>query len=333
MIAEAVEERLRAMCPLWEQANSGPNRRALIDDSTQSNRGSVPIQQHYIPRFWLVGFADPATRAGKVSAVDLSGKRTTTVSTKRAATEKNFYTVTGDDNRPTVIFEDMLGRIENWAAPAFKRLARGCLGLSETERRDLALLFAAQIVRTRIHIQGVQRTVNELAHRLIMLGQHHGALPAMEGDFEVDSSHEHAVGLAFDETAFEHLSHFLFCRRWSILGASTDSDGFALPESPVIMRSDPDGGFYGSGGVGNSEQILVPVSRQYLLVMHWAEWSKDPEPSVYDLAADHVRALNIELCVRSGATTVFCHPRDARTVEGIGRSIWNPRQVGTDDFD
>ena len=332
MIAEAVEERLRAMRPLWEQANSGPNRRALIDDSTQSNRGSVPIQQHYIPRFWLVGFADPATRAGKVSAVDLSGKRTTTVSTKSAATEEHFYTVTGDDNRPNVIFEDMLGRIESWAAPAFKRLARGCLALSETERRDLSLLFAAQIVRTPIHIQGVQRTVNEVADRQIKLAQHHGVLPP-EGDFEVESSHEHAVGLAFDEAAFEHLSHFLFCRRWSILRASTDSGGFALPERPVIMRSDTDGGFYGSGGVGNSEQILVPVSRQYLLVMHWAEWSKDPEPSVYDLAADHVRALNIELCVRSGATTVFCHPHDARTVEGIGRSIWNPRQVGTDDFD
>ena len=39
-------------------------------------------------------------------------------------------------------------------------------------------------------------------------------------------------GLAFDEAAFERLSHFLFCRRWSIFRASTDSGGFALPRTP-----------------------------------------------------------------------------------------------------
>ena len=92
------------------------------------------------------------------------------------------------------------------------------------------------------------------------------------------------------------------------------------------MRSDTDGRFYGSGGVGNSEQILVPVSRQFLLVMHWTKWNKDPVAEVYDLSADRVRALNIELCVRSEARTVFCHPQDARNVEGIGRGIRNRRQ-------
>ena len=227
------------MNPLWEQANSDPSRKPFLPSDAQSSRSGIPKDQHYIPRFWLVGFADPPTKAGKVSAVDLAGEnRTSRISTKRAATESHFYTLTGHDEQPTPVLEDLLGFMEDKAAPAFKKIASGCLDLNPVERLDVALLFAAQIVRIPAHIRGViQQAVNEIAHKQILQGQHLGVLPKMEGDFAVTSSDEYAVGIAFDGEALEDLTLILFCRRWSLFKASTDSGGFVLPERPVIMWS------------------------------------------------------------------------------------------------
>ena len=322
MIAEAASKRRLEMNPLWVQANSDPSWKPFLPSEAQSSRGDIPQQQHYIPRFWLLGFADPPTRAGKVSAVDLTGEnRTSKISTKRAATESHFYTLTGSDEQPSPVLEDLLGYIEDKAAPAFKKIASGSLGLGPVERLSVALLLAAQIVRTPTHIRGViQQAVNDIGEKLILQGQHLGVLPPMEGDFTVTSSDEYAHGVAFDGEALGNVTLILFCRRWSLFEASTDSGGFVLPERPVVMWSGADRGFYGPGGVLNSHWILVPVSRQFLLVMHWTRWKDDTASPIHELSAERVHALNAYMCAASGGRTVFCNPLDTQNVEEIRSS-------------
>ena len=148
----------------------------------------------------------------------------------------------------------------------------------------------------------------------------------MEGDFKVTSSDEYAVGVAFDGEALEDMTLILFCRRWSLFKASTDSGGFVLPERPVVMWSDTDRGFYGPGGVLNAHWILVPVSRHFLLVMHWTAWNDDAASSVYDISAEGVHHLNTYLCAASGGKTVFCNPLDTPNVDEIKRRALNHRQ-------
>ena len=328
MIAEAACKRRQEMNPLWEQANSDPSRKPFLPSDAQSSRSGIPKDQHYIPRFWLVGFADPPTKAGMVSAVDLAGEnRTSKISTKRAATERHFYTLTGHDEQPTPVLEDLLGAMEDKAAPAFKKIASGCLGLNAVERLNVALLLAAQIVRTPTHIRGfIQQAVNDIGRKLILQGQHLGELPPIEGGFTVSSSDEYAVGVAFDGEALEDMTLTLFCRRWSLFKASTDSGGFVLPERPVVMWSGADRGFYGPRGAHNAHWILVPASRQFLLAMHWTEWKDDTGSSVYDLSAERVHAFNAYLCAASGGRTVFCNPLDTRNVEDIKRNALNHHQ-------
>lgn len=327
MIAEAAYERRLEMNSLWVQANNDPSWKPFVPSEAQSSRADIPQQQHYIPRFWLLGFADPPTKAGRVSAVDLTGKiRTSKISTKRAATESHFYTLTGTDEQPSPVLEDLLGYIEAKAAPAFKKIAKGSLDLSPVERLSVALLLAAQIVRTPTHIRGViQQAVNDIGRKLILQGQQLGVLPPMEGDFTVTSSDEYAVGVAFDGEALGDVTFTLFCRRWSLFEASTDSGGFVLPERPVVMWSGADRGFYGPGGVRNSHWILVPVSRQFLLVMHWTQWRDDTASPIHELSAERVHALNAYMCAASGGRTVFCNPLDTQNVEEIRSSALNHR--------
>ena len=322
LIAEAAAKRRLEMNPLWVQANTDPSWKPFLASEAQASRADIPKDQHYIPRFWLLGFADPPTKAGKVSAVDLTGEnRTSRIGTKRAATERHFYTLTGPDEQPNPLLEDLLGHIEDKAAPAFKKIANGCLQLSPVERLSVALLLAAQVVRTPTHIRGViQQAVNDIGRKLILQGQDLGVLPPMEGGFTVTSSDEYAVGMALDGEALGDMALTLFCRRWSLFKASTDSGGFVLPERPVVMWSGVDRGFYGPGGVLNAHWILVPVDRQFLLVMHWTEWKDDSGSFVHDLSAERVHALNAYLCAASGGRTVFCNPLDTPNVEEI-RSI------------
>ena len=328
MIAEAACKRRLEMDPLWVQANNDPSQRPFLPSEAQSSRGNIPQQQHYIPRFWLLGFADPPTKAGKVSAVDLTGEnRTSSISTRRAATESHFYTLTGPDAQPNPVLEDLLGHIEDKAAPAFKKIASGCLSLSPAERLNVARLLAAQIVRTPTHIRGaIQQAVNDIGRKLILQGQDLGVLPPMEGDFTVTSSEEYAVGVAFDGEALEDVTLTLFCRRWSLFKTSTDSGGFVLPERPVIMWSGADRDFYGPGGVLNAHWILVPVSRQFMLAMHWTEWNDDIGSSIHNLSAERVHALNAYMCAASGGRTVFCNPLDTQNVEEIKRQAPHQRQ-------
>ncbi len=346
MIAEAARDRRLEMDSLWVQANSDPSWKPFSPSEAQTSRGEIPQRQHYIPRFWLQGFADPPTKAGKVSAVDLTGEtRTSRVSTRRAATESRFYTLTGPDERPSPGLEDLLGHIENRAAPAFKRIASGSLGLSPVERLSVAFLLAAQIVRTPTHIRvNIQQAVNDIGRQIILQGQHLGVLPAMDGDFTVTSSDEYAVGAAFAGDALDSVALILFCRRWSLLNASVDSGGFVLPEHPVVMWSGADRDFYGHRGALNAHRILVPVSRQFLLVMHWtqcqdatASWRKwtrwradstkrwkqrkgGAASAIHELPAERVHALNAYMCAASVGKTVFCYPLDAQNVEEIRNS-------------
>lgn len=318
MIAEAAFERHQEMKPLWERANNETSRKPFTPSQAQSGREDIPQRRHFIPRFWLVGFAEPPVKAGKVNAVDLVGeKRTSKISPKRAATEGHFYTLTGNDGQSTPVLEDLLGFIENNAAPGFKKLASSCLDLDPVERLDVALMLAAQIVRTPTYIRAVQQDVNEIGRKIVLQGQHLGVLPPMEGDYNVNSSDEYAVGLAFNSEALEETALILFCRRWSLFKASKDSGGFVLPEHPIVMWSGADRGLFGPEGVLNAHRILVPVSRKLLLVMHWTEWTDDVASSVYDISAESVHALNIYMCMSSGGRTVFCNPLDTPNVYKI----------------
>ena len=154
LIGEVIRERCEEMNALWVQANSDTTRKPFTPSPRRDN---IPKPQHYIPRFWLAGFAD---EAGKVSAVDLAGeKRTRQTSPKRAATEDHFYTLTDDDGERTPVLEDLLGRIESDASPAFKRVAAG---RCSRRRRTPAALFCLSVLLSCTQVAVAESMVLEV---------------------------------------------------------------------------------------------------------------------------------------------------------------------------
>lgn len=123
-------------------------------------RGSaVATNDHIVPRMYLKRFSQIG-RGSRIMAtlVDEPGKAFVT-STRNVGSEKGFYWGTGPDGAPSHDVEEMLGRIETDATPAFRALLDS--GNLPTEnalpgrwpplhdtRVSVAWWMAAQIVRT-----------------------------------------------------------------------------------------------------------------------------------------------------------------------------------------
>ena len=126
---------------------SGKRRQKPLRDPDAAAGPGSPINHHYIPRFWLTGFAKPSNKSGKVTVIDGSGRNPPeTISTKRAASEANFYTLATASDEHTVVLEEALGRLESDAAPTFKQIADGHLPVHWLKRSDVSFLLAAQLM-------------------------------------------------------------------------------------------------------------------------------------------------------------------------------------------
>ena len=61
--------------------------------------------------------------------------------------------------------------------------------------------------------------------------------------------------------------------------------------------------------------MLVPVSREFLLGMHWTELGIDADVPVSEISPGEVNQYITYMCTASGGRTVFCNPLDTPRVE------------------
>jgi len=109
-----------------------------------------PRLHHYLPRFYLEGFADPVLRAQKgrsVIWVYEKGKPIRASTPTREAREHDFYALDVDGARDFQI-EHWLGTIEQTVAPIIKRLENVRYVLSQEERKWMALFVGTMHTRT-----------------------------------------------------------------------------------------------------------------------------------------------------------------------------------------
>ena len=310
-VSEAFETRLGEMQPVWEEALRLDAQRARQPPPVRPVGRHTPKGQHFIPRYWVIGFAEPEEKAGQVTEIDMSSpERHTKRYTRRAASVEHMYTLTDDSGQRTVALEDALGVIEDQASPTFKKMAAGELPGSVLERLDVSLLLAAQLVRTPRSLLPVDQAARDVTQRMIEMATHTGQLPPTEGALDVEINREFTLGVAFDAEALSRCAFCLFCRRWSLMRAAEGSCGFVLPERPVVMYSAGRGGFYGPGGVLDAHEVWVPLSRRVLLMMHWMD---DSNPEGMEVPAGLVTKLNAYLSALGGPT-VFCAPSDTEAV-------------------
>ena len=299
------------MQPLWEEAMRLDAQRATQPPRIRPVGRDTPKGQHFIPRYWVIGFAEPTEKAGQVTEIDVSSpERQTKKYTRRAASVEHMYTLTDDSGQRTVALEDALGIIEDEASPTFKKMAAGELPGSVLKRLDVSLLLAAQLVRTPGSLLPIEQAMRDVTHNWIEMAKQEGQLPPTGGALDVEVDREFTLGMAFDGEALSRCAYYLFCRRWSLVRAAEGSCGFVLPERPVVVHSAGRGGFYGLGGMRDAHEVLVPVSRRVLLLMHWLD---DGDSHGSQVSADLVSYINAHLSALGGPR-VFCAPSDTEAV-------------------
>ena len=278
----------------------GPARPAKAGD---------PLNHHYIPRFWLAGFAEPATKSGFLGVLDASATNTR-AAVDNAASEESFYTVINTAGRPTLAIEESLSSLESDAAPPFAQLGESIFPTSWLRRFDIARLLTVQHLRRRTRVQALQRNLGGGGGRTALLRLRHGKLPDAGQDDDVAVAHSDVLESIWGPAIWEYAFH-IFRRRWVLLCASEDGCGFVLPEDPLTVLSEYGNDRHGPGDIGPADEVWVPINRHRLLVMH--RRTDEADGICAKASPDLISAYN-RFQVGQPRQTVFCSPKDATTV-------------------
>ncbi|MDA8259282.1 MAG: DUF4238 domain-containing protein [Betaproteobacteria bacterium] len=139
---------------------------------------AVKKNHHYVPQFWLRGFADAK---GQIHAWD--GQQVRVVSSKRIMQGDWLYTLFDNAWQPTDALEDALAQAEGLAAPIFAKLAAPAATLTTSERQELWDFLALQACRHPDIMKRAHRRARDL-----------GALIVSVRDFQ--SEHDFVVEAA-----------------------------------------------------------------------------------------------------------------------------------------
>lgn len=130
---------------------------------------NVPRMQHYIPRFYLSGFADPNildTEGREVLWVYERGKQIRRSSPTNEARQRDYYSLVAEGCR-NVEVETWLGNLENEVAPIIADLVRDRRHVTEREKQTLALFIGIMQERTPAGRWFAENKVGPLTNQII----------------------------------------------------------------------------------------------------------------------------------------------------------------------
>lgn len=266
-------ETAATMAAQWEEALEAFGE---LEDSLIAaiGQGSAPSaekkqNQHFVPKFWLKDFV----KDGHVAELDTAGPSTTCSckGIKSVACRTNYYTMSTLDNKNDQWVEEYFGWFEGQTTrPEHERwtnLVQGKLPADPLGRLFVSLLLTSQYFRTPRLRGMLSDTAEQVSQKIVAHGQAVGAIPATDKPLEVkidaDASQEWLIGQSvgmLTSDMFDKLVRQIFNRRWSLY-TSPDDIGWALPVNKPLICDGP--------GTLLAPEVWVPVSRRYILCMHW----------------------------------------------------------------
>ena len=245
-------------------------------------------EQHYVPRFYLAGFAEN----NLLSRLDRRNGKLTSRTPEHTARIKNLYTFEDHQERRRYDIEVMFSHYESKAAPIIlKMCAREAITRDEREQltafitlaalRTPAAIEEAKFVhagfvkaRARLELSDERRVLHWLRE---MRGQE-----ANDGELQKEAASvakmvrddtytvEVDTGFALGKSLgnFNVIANSIFPRDWMVLYAPEDSQGFLTTDHPVVLttrssalRQEPLG--YASAHA----QVLFPLAHNCALVI------------------------------------------------------------------
>ncbi len=247
-----------------------------------------PRRQHFVPQFYLRGFAGDK---GRLFVVDRPSKKTFRTAPKNVAAERDFNRIEVHGMDPNAV-EKALAEFEGKVAPAFERI-KATKSLTSKEDRDAVMnLICALAIRNPRQRATINDFIGELAQRVVELGletkerwesqvaqmkaagiwddrsnvSYEDMKKFLEGRrYKIEVAKEFNVATEIGQHCqlLQHLSN----RKWQVLVAKDGSGGFVTTDVPICIRwSDgQDHGILSPGfGVPGTE-VIVSISTNLAL--------------------------------------------------------------------
>lgn len=308
-----------------------------------------PKRQHYLPRFYLDGFAVD----GLVAVYDREKNQVRRQQPKDTTVIGHFYTMEDAEGRRRFEIEALLSEYESKASPVIKNLAAKQT-ITADERSDLAVFMALGAMRTPDIVESLQRMnsamILEVAKRMYadveMVAADLRKDPAcagwldddvqaqaqamvdiaQNGQLTVSTGEKWAVKMAIKMSL--ELAPIFAGRDWVVAHRDSEKKSFVTTDAPVILSStDPSESsmsIYGIGFGSPDAVVAFPLTQSCVLMMH----GDDAGFGHIDVNADGVRRANLAMVKKCKR---FVVGRDEALVQSLVKQVglagrpWQPK--------
>ncbi len=306
-----------------------------------------PKRQHYLPRFYLDGFA----KEGLVAVYDRDKNEVRRQQPKDTAVIGHFYTMEDAEGRRRFEVEALLSEYEGKASPVIKKLATKDT-ITADERTDLAIFMALGAMRTPDIVQSLQQMnsgmilemtrrmyadVNTVAADLRKDPDYAGKSNdevlseaqlmvdmAQNGGLTVQTNEKWAVRMAIKMSL--EVAPIFAGRNWVIAHRDNDKKSYITTDAPVLLTSTRprEPSIYGIGFGSEDAFVAFPLTQSCVLMMHGNEGGL----AHVDADAAKIRRTNLamaEKCKR------FVVGRDEALVQSVATEVglaarkWQPK--------
>jgi hypothetical protein len=275
-----------------------------------------PKRQHFLPRFYLDGFAN----AGMLAVYDRETNEVRVQQPVNTGVIGHFYTFEDNEGRKRFELEQMLSEFEAKASSCICKLTAK-QEISPDERADLAIFVALAAFRTPDIVDSLKlfnsgligdmtksmfANVGQVKER--MRGK--PSSPTIEddlekeakeivefvksGQYEITTSHRWAIGMAM-QMAFS-VAPLLAGRNWVVIYRDSDKKSFVTTDAPVVLSTitPREPSIYGVGFGNADAMVTFPLTQSCALVMYGQEGDFQHRA----VGAEQIRHCNLALADR-----------------------------------
>jgi len=278
---------------------------------------SGPKRQHFLPRFYLDGFADD----GKVAVYDREANEVRVQQPINTGVIGHFYTMVDEQGRKRYELEQLFSEYEGKAKPVIDKLAAR-EEISADERSDMAIFIALGTMRTpdvvdslkmansdmilriaKMMYSNVDQVVEQLRSDDKYAGRNDAELReeaqlmvdmAQKGGLQVTTNEKWAVGMAI-QMALE-IAPIFAGRDWVVSHCDNPKKSFVTTDAPVVLTTvaPRENNFWGVG-YGNADALVFfPLNHQCMLAM----FGNSGDLRHYDVGTEQIRQWNLAMADR-----------------------------------
>lgn len=271
---------------------------------------------HFVPQFYLKGFAKLRSKNAQLYACDLSERKRFLTHPRNIAAKRDVNRVDIEGQDPNIV-ETRLSSIETESDQAFRRMI-ACESLDNAEDFSFALILIARLFVNNPHFRGVtDKFLSEVASKIMHMSV------ASKERWEASTRAAQSDGVKLADIPFEEIRDavvsksivptvskefmiaqemelwpelipLLEARKWTLMVTDSATGEFATGDRPVSLRWDDEEMNKGPFGVGlgcTNTTIIFPISK-HLAVSGSFEYENSLVPCTPELVA-HVNLRTV----------------------------------------